>query len=60
MYLRFSKTFALVTALAVAASANADVSLNSVRVVAKDAEALGKFVTDPEGNAIELIQPARR
>jgi len=40
---RFRTTLALVTALAGASIANADVSLNSVRVVAKDAEALGKF-----------------
>ena len=43
MYLRFSKALALVAALAGTAVAYADVSLNSVRVVAKDAEALGKF-----------------
>ena len=35
-------SFAIVIAL-VAAAAHAQVSLNSVRVVAKDAEALGKF-----------------
>lgn len=38
-----SKTLALVVALTAVAGAEADVSLNSVRVVAKDAEALGKF-----------------
>jgi hypothetical protein len=40
----------LVTCFALtSATAQADISLNSVRVVA-----------DPEGNRIELIQPARR
>jgi hypothetical protein len=71
----------LALALALTAgAAQAEVSLNSVRVVAKDAEALGRFyaaafglketngntgifiafVVDPEGNRIELIQPAAR
>ena len=100
---RLRLSVALVIAF-VTAAAHAQVSLNSVRVVAKDAEALGRFyaaafglketnrlqtqsgpelflnfgataeaaaqygtsgifiafVTDPEGNQIELIQPARR
>jgi len=43
MHQRFSKALALVTLLGGATIANADVSLNSVRVVAKNAEALGKF-----------------
>jgi lactoylglutathione lyase len=43
MYQRFRKALALVALLGGATVANADVSLNSVRVVAKDAEALGKF-----------------
>src|SRR5262245_24708447 len=43
MHSRFSKTLALAAAFAGAPLASADVSLNSVRVVAKDAETLGKF-----------------
>jgi len=46
---RFRKILALVVALAGASVANADVSLNSVRVVAKDAEALGKFYSTAFG-----------
>ena len=46
---RVSKILALVVALAAASIANADVSLNSVRVVAKDAEALGKFYSTAFG-----------
>jgi hypothetical protein len=56
MYLRFSKALALVRAWAGTAAAYADVSSSSVRVGAKGAA----VVTDPEGNAIELNQPARR
>jgi predicted enzyme related to lactoylglutathione lyase len=37
------KVLALVVALTAVAAAQAEVTLNSVRVVAKDAEALGKF-----------------
>jgi predicted enzyme related to lactoylglutathione lyase len=40
-----SKTLALAFALTAVAAVQADVTLNSVRVVAKDAEALGKFYT---------------
>ncbi len=65
---------ALALALTATATVHAQVSLNSVRVVAKDAGGTVMreasqygtsgifiaFVTDPEGNQIELIQPARR
>jgi hypothetical protein len=66
-----NKALALVAALAImslSAAADAAVTLNSGRIVAKNAEALGKFYaaafglkeTNPEGNHIELIQqPAR-
>ena len=40
---------ALAAVLAAAGAANAQVSLNSVRVVAKDAEALGKFYSTAFG-----------
>ena len=40
---RLRSLFALVLALAAIATAHAQVSLNSVRVLAKDSEALGRF-----------------
>jgi hypothetical protein len=55
-------------ALTLSATIRAEVALNSVRVVAKDAEALGKFYaaafglkeTNRLAYHIELIQPAAR
>jgi hypothetical protein len=52
---RLRSCFAL--GLALAATAQAQVSLNSVR---GDAVMHIAFVVDPEGAHIELIQPARR